>query len=179
MVRFISDLHLYDSCMFAWRPGVRTLIEYSDIVLRNWNETVSDDDVTIVVGDIGNCHRETLDVFREMRGTKVLVVGNHDMEWIDKIYESQIFAAIHKYLFNESFLITHIPKKCCTVFPTYRIHGHHHEYTSPSMFNAYNDYVFDVNRFNCCADLIGTRPRTLTELMMFKAILIEEGIAAN
>lgn len=175
-VRFISDLHLNDACMFGWRSIELSVRDYSDMIADNWNQTVSDNDMTIVVGDIGICCQNTIDVLHGLKGQKILVMGNHDVEWGNTLYEARIFENICRYILTQEILITHVPvegNEPSLQEIQYQVHGHHHEYNSLSMRSRLETYARDARRLNCCADLNGMRPRTLSELMMFKALLVE------
>ena len=80
---FTADLHL----------GHRNIIEYCQrpfagvdemdaALVDGWNETVSDDDEVIVLGDfaLGRL-ADTLAMTSLLRGRKVLLAGNHDRCW--------------------------------------------------------------------------------------------------
>lgn len=176
MVRFISDLHINDPCMFRWRADIGTVRDYSDKVIDKWNRVVTHSDVTILVGDIGVYCRDTVDVLGSLAGRKILVLGNHDMEWVKHIGEYSVFESIYSHILCSDYMIMHIPhrvKFSCRVVPTL-IHGHHHSYCGKEMDSAYEMYIRDPHRLNCSADLINHQPRTANELSMFKAMLEEE-----
>ncbi len=174
VTRFVSDLHLFDPCMYGWRSKTLTVRGYAELLTQNWNSTVSDDDVVIVAGDIGIPCPDTVRVLRGLTGRKILVRGNHDVEWGIQLYTANIFSSIQDWLILDDILVTHVPTTGEGVQSTYRIHGHHHTYEPLSMRSQMESYRRDANRFNCCIDLNGMRPRTLNELMMFKAMLMED-----
>lgn len=80
---FTADLHL----------GHRNIIDYSHrpyrdaddmnvALIERWNETVSDDDEVVVLGDFAMGRiAETLPLTALLHGRKVLLTGNHDRCW--------------------------------------------------------------------------------------------------
>jgi calcineurin-like phosphoesterase family protein len=48
-------------------------------IIKNWNETVKDEDTVYVIGDFSFCNKtKTQEVFNSLKGTKILIKGNHD-----------------------------------------------------------------------------------------------------
>lgn len=77
---YIADLHFghfnilrYDNRPFA------TANEMDNVLIKNWNRVVSDDDYVWLLGDI-SWHNETktINIFKQLKGHKMLVKGNHD-----------------------------------------------------------------------------------------------------
>ena len=172
-LRYISDLHLFDSYSLDWRPEFKTLDDFADNLIISWNEFTSNDDIVIIVGDIGyNCPK-THEVIRELKGNKVLVIGNHDREWGSALYCSDLFRGIHEYIYNNGIYVQHIPDEIdfnCQ----YYIHGHHHRYDVPGMQKKLESYVRDTYRLNCSCDLIHYSPKTLQQLIMEKEIILDK-----
>ncbi len=169
-VKYIADLHLFDTYSLDWRTG--TLESYAKQLTDIWNETVSPNDTVIVVGDIGfNCSK-TIEMIRNLKGEKVLVVGNHDILWYKTIQESFVFKAMYNYMHQDGVLIKHITRE--KPDNSYFIHGHHHTYMHPNMRQCLIDYARDTYRLNCAADLINNKPSTLQELILKKEILLDD-----
>ena len=76
----------------------KTAEEMNEILIKNWNNTVSDKDSIYVVGDFSLMgSKRTEEVLKNLRGKKYLVRGNHDkslnenmalkyFEWIKDYY---------------------------------------------------------------------------------------------
>lgn len=175
MIRHISDLHINDPAIFDWRPQFSTHEEMNDYLVERWNRKVTDDDdITIIAGDIGYCHPKTVSVLNQLNGRKILVKGNHDIEWGVALYNCGCFDGVFEFLTMKGILVAHIPDERLDSQKYYYIHGHHHRYDMLGMHKAYKEYVSHPLRLNCSADLLDFTPRTLNELIMSKEILIEK-----
>ena len=173
-VKYIGDTHLFDNYALEWRPQYTTMDDYADLLIRKWNERTSPDDTVIHVGDIGLYCKKTLEVMHELNGHLVLVLGNHDIEWGDKVYTCGLFQGVFRYITQKGLYICHKPD-AEVAKDTYYIHGHHHTYATLNMQVAWQSYIQDAYRLNCAADLIGNRPLTLNELIVCKEELILNG----
>lgn len=170
--RYISDPHLYDIQSIDWRPGFDNLDLYARFFLDTWNTFTDDDDVVLMVGDIGHFCQRTVEVLRRCKGVKILVVGNHDAEWGNNIYTCGIFSGVHYAIDYNGIHVQHIPE-ARQALNGYYIHGHHHRYDMPGMQAQLAAYVKDTCRLNCCADLNGHKPCTIQELILNKELNIE------
>ncbi|MBQ4522097.1 MAG: metallophosphoesterase [Lachnospiraceae bacterium] len=78
---YISDLHLFHeaSIRFDQRP-FQTLEEMHDVILKNWNATVTNADTVYILGDISLRGRsdDLIAFVAKLKGKKILVKGNHD-----------------------------------------------------------------------------------------------------
>ena len=112
---FISDLHL--NCQNKYEG--RTL-EYDKILKENWNNTVTNGDTVYILGDIGkeggNKEMEYLcEVISTLKGKKVLIQGNHDVDKDARI--NQLFVEICDYKeitdnyngLNHKLVLNHCP----------------------------------------------------------------------
>ena len=171
-IRYIADTHLYDNYSWEWRTKYDGFDAYAEDLIRKWNETVrNDDDLTIHVGDIGTYCPRTLEVLRELRGRKALILGNHDINWEDKVYTCGIFQGVYSIFRMDNLVLCHNPDTQ-HLDNEYLIHGHHHGYDTFNMQKALIAYLQDTYRLNCAADLIGNRPLTLNELIICKEDMI-------
>lgn len=171
-IKYIADLHLYDIDSLDWRPNIGDLDQYAILLLDEWNAFTEPDDIIIIVGDIGHFCPRTVEVLKRLKGMKVLIKGNHDIIWGSELYSCGVFKGIYDNLVDTDLYVAHIPDNLPQQYK-YRIHGHHHRYDMPGMNKVLKQYVADTYRYNCAADLIGNRPRTLQELATQKEILIE------
>ena len=91
----LSDLHLTFQCDKPMDVFGEHWDDYEKRILDDWNSKVGDDDVGIIAGDISWAMRmsETQKDFEfigKLRGTKIIVRGNHDYWWstITKVREN-------------------------------------------------------------------------------------------
>lgn len=174
-IRYIADLHLHDIYAWDWRKQYDNNFDiFNTRLIDNWNARCVDEDITIIAGDVGTCCDATFDVLKELKGNKVLVIGNHDIVWGDNLYRRDLFAGTHEYIERNGVYVQHSPK-IPDIYRTrnnYFVHGHHHTYDTLKMQLARREYFNDVCRLNCAADLIGLTPRTLSELIVIKEQLM-------
>ena len=77
---FISDLHFghYNIVRYDNRP-YNSVEEMDKALIDNWNSVVSKEDVVWILGDISWYNDEkTAEIFKQLKGIKVLIKGNHD-----------------------------------------------------------------------------------------------------
>lgn len=77
---FTSDLHLGHARIIelCGRP-FKDVDEMNRVLVDNWNDTVRDTDVVYILGDlVMGKFAETIDLVAELKGTKLLIPGNHD-----------------------------------------------------------------------------------------------------
>lgn len=178
--KYIADLHLYDAYSEGWRNHLKLGLDgYAMLLIREWNSSVDDDDVVIIAGDIGKCCPMSMDVLKRLKGIKILVVGNHDLQWGQLLRDSTLFKGTHEFINNSGIFVSHKPDVVKPNECVYHIHGHHHQYDVPSMQSTLNQYARDTYRYNCASDLIGHKPRTLQELMLQKELLLEKCRSTN
>lgn len=180
VTRYIADLHLYDAYSEGWRSHLKLGLDgYAMLLLREWNTSVDDDDIIVLAGDLGKCCPMSVEVIKRLRGTKILVVGNHDLPWGSLLYDNTLFAGTHEVINQNGIFVTHKPDVQKPNGCLYHIHGHHHQYDVPNMQSTLKQYARDTYRYNCASDLIGHKPRTLQELMLQKELLLERYRSIN
>lgn len=174
-VRYCSDSHLHDVVSLDWRNNM-DVNDYAQMLIHNWNESTASDDTVYFVGDIGRLCPLSVDVLHQLKGNKILVIGNHDAEWLEYPETHKIFVECFTAVRQDNVLILHDPADV----PAYDldgvdfiIHGHHHQYDSNNMRAELLAYARDVHRYNCCLDLNKNKPCTIQELMTNKAVLLD------
>lgn len=170
-VRYIADTHLYDPASSLWRAEYGGLDAYAENLICNWNNCTDVDDIVFHLGDVGEQCELTYSVLRRLKGNKVLILGNHDVEHGYVKWPSDIFQGVYHELTHSGVHMVHKPSSMpdgCI----YLIHGHHHTYSGIMMHNELNKYQQDTYRLNCAADLIGNTPRTLRELIINKETML-------
>lgn len=110
----IADLHLSlgtDKPMDVFQGWQ----DYTDRILKNWNNIVKAEDTVVVAGDISwamkleECYNDFDFINNKLNGNKILLKGNHDYWWgtkkkIDNYLSDNGFDKI-KILFNNSYKI--------------------------------------------------------------------------
>lgn len=82
----ISDLHISTNTNKPMDIFGGNWIGYMDKIKSDWREKVSDDDVVLIGGDISWAMsieeaKKDIESIAELKGTKVLIKGNHDYWW--------------------------------------------------------------------------------------------------
>lgn len=140
---FTADLHLYDKDIAKYR-GFNSVQEYHDLLIKNWNNIVANDDLVYIIGDIsiengmGACQMLALGY----NGHKVLVPGNHDdantLTYFRMAPGHEVMSYPVYYSWQNKYLLSHIPvhpNELDTFNYTGNIHGHNHK---PMPNNGYN-----------------------------------------
>jgi calcineurin-like phosphoesterase family protein len=133
---FISDAHyghanIIDYCS---RP-FRTVEEMDRTMIDQWNGVVTEEDEVFFVGDFSFCGAErSIEILNELRGTKHLILGNHDyIRGKVKPFLKHHFASIEssRSLFIEpvgrTVNLCHYPSFGPKA-PQILVHGHSHNY---------------------------------------------------
>lgn len=76
---YSSDQHFYHANIirFCDRP-FSSVEEMNEILIKNWNDIVKEDDEVIVVGDFSMAFRSVEIFTKRLSGRKILIAGNHD-----------------------------------------------------------------------------------------------------
>lgn len=77
---FTSDTHFGHARIIDLVPRpFKDVAEMNEILVKNWNETVSPEDTVFHLGDVAlGPIRDSLEHIRRLNGRKILVIGNHD-----------------------------------------------------------------------------------------------------
>jgi calcineurin-like phosphoesterase family protein len=97
MNRYISDLHI--GCINKFDN--RTL-EVDQIIINHWNSVVHNNDTTYILGDIGKLGNNkdnayVCSIISQLRGKKILIIGNHDEKELKDNRIKQLFTEIYDY----------------------------------------------------------------------------------
>ena len=166
-VWLISDTHFLHKNIIKYcnRPE-----NHDDVMIKNWNDTVNETDLIIHLGDISaglskvmNGEGVLIDIFKELKGTKVLIRGNHDHFEDDWYIKNLGFTSVTDYLSIDGFFLCHYPlittkyssdkeiqtikflkeefkKSGCHTL----IHGHSHQ----TIFDGKINVAVDLNNFS-------------------------------
>lgn len=128
-VFFIADTHFSDSniIMYENRP-FSSANDMDSILVKNWNDTVSENDTVFFLGDFSFCNKEkTAEICHSLNGEKFLVMGNHDTENEHFYYECG-FSGVSRYpiIYSNFWILSHEPLYINRNMPYANIFGHVH-----------------------------------------------------
>lgn len=98
-------------------------------LISNWNSVVGKNDEVIVVGDFALMSKDNIiDIGRQLKGRKTLILGNHEGASLKTYYEAG-FELISKYpiVINNFAIVSHTPLPISTNSPYVNIFAHVHD----------------------------------------------------
>lgn len=158
-----SDLHLNHNKDFVYKErGFNSIAEHNEAIVRNWNTTVSDNDIVYVLGDsmLNDDDTTVSKYLKQLRGHIFYIIGNHDTARRLRIYESIGWKCLgyahtiqHK---KQSFYLSHYPTLCGNYDEdrplnkqVINICGHTHTKNPFDDFNKGLIYHVDMDAHNC------------------------------
>lgn len=156
-VFIISDTHFGHSRIIQYcnRPFA-SVEEMDETMIKNWNETVTNNDVVLHLGDFGLGKKEYIaSIVKRLNGKKILVMGNHDT-WSEQTYRDMGFNMVSRFpiLYNDWYLCSHAPLQMFQNVPYKNCFGHVHN--DPVYQNTPNAECY-------CVERTGYRPVLLFE----------------
>ncbi|HHT98039.1 MAG TPA: phosphoesterase [Clostridiales bacterium] len=126
---FIADMHFGDANIILYenRPYAN-IHEMRELMLSNWNTTVSSDDEVFVVGDFINFKgtKNPEEILSRLNGKINLIVGNHDKGY-EEFYRNNGVNVIEYSIIYETFwIISHKPMYMNDNMPYVNIFAHVH-----------------------------------------------------
>lgn len=168
MIFFTSDTHFgHDNVIgFCNRPFASTE-EMNEVMIRNWNESVTGADTVYILGDMFFRCNDAEDILKRLKGKKRLIVGNHDGSWMTKFDYERYFVSIDKFLETtdgqHAMTLCHYPLLSWKhAKRTYMIHGHIHNDTQSDFYPL---IAARGNVLNAGVDINGFRPVTFDEML--------------
>lgn len=124
----ISDLHFGHTNILKFSGPLRggtTSKEHDEWLITQWNSVVTKQDLVYVLGDVA-FNKEALKNIKRLKGTKHLILGNHDIEHIPLYseYFNKIYG-LHRY--RGVFWMSHCPIHPQELRGLFNIHGHTHQ----------------------------------------------------
>ena len=144
-----------------------TIEEMNEALIEKWNAKVSGSDTVYIVGDIFFRCSDPEPILSRLKGKKILIIGNHDSSWMDKIDLQKYFVEIadFKVITNGKYAITlcHYPLLTWKhQRKSYMIHGHIHADTTDDFFPL---ICCREKVLNAGMDINGFEPVTFEELL--------------
>lgn len=103
---------------------------FTELILKNWEQVTDEDTITIHLGDVIFSNASELgDMLKRIKGTKILVMGNHDLNresWYMSKGFSQVVDSFGMHVDGVGdVLFTHIPRPKDSHYAL-NVHGHFH-----------------------------------------------------
>lgn len=115
---FTSDIHLFHVNILKFESVSRpfeTLDEMHNVIIERWNDKVAANDEVFILGDVSfGKLGATVDVLNKLKGTKTLVLGNHDIklkkeqEFID-CFKGGVFDLLERKFNGKYYIMCHYP----------------------------------------------------------------------
>lgn len=175
MEYFISDLHFGSNNILKSRSMFNCTKEMDQYLIERWNNKVMHDDTVYIIGDLGGSYSCDLEsIIKELRGNKILILGNHDTQWLNMAHISydKYFVEIREYteidIGSYHLVLCHYPllewpgsRKSQT--ETYMLHGHIHD----RIGNTYAIIKEHLPKLlNCCPEINNYQPSSVAELII-------------
>lgn len=183
MIYFISDLHFGHKNILKYdnRPFF-TITEHDNTIIQNWNDTVNDKDTVYILGDVSwRGKNETLELLKQLNGTKILVAGNHDGVIIKNKELSKQFEDIISYkeirICDKKLCLCHYPIPFFNgrLKGDYHFYGHVHNSTIEykylnTLINEMKKNGEHTNMYNvgCMMPYMEYKPKTFNEIISIK-----------
>lgn len=159
----LADTHFSHENIIRYeeRP-FKNASEMDQFMIRKWNETVSDNDLVLHLGDVGIFRaKQAEEILKQLNGRKILILGNHDAfsktKWKNFGFDPQ------EYYFYKDYLLTHkpqneVPLKIAVENELIKgnIHGHTH-----SKNQHLNKGLYKC----CCVEFLGYKPILFDEFI--------------
>lgn len=174
MKYYISDYHIghLNALKFDSRP-FETLDEMNETIIRNWNNTVGGDDEVYILGDYAWKNGAGVEVLKQLKGQKYLILGNHDrvnaelkkeFEWIK---EMETIKDGDKYVVLCHYPIAHWRS---ADYGYIHLYGHIHQGRDLRPFEEYvskmreRNIPYECYNVGCMLPYMNYTPRTLEEI---------------
>jgi len=154
---YISDMHFYHKNIIRLcdRP-FKSIEDMHETLIKNWNNKVTDSDTVYILGDVSfGSEIETDRIIKLLKGTKILIKGNHDK------YISKEISRVHQYLkINDNgkqVILFH--------YPIFEWDGFYRD--SIHLYGHVHNNVLNMakNSYNVSCDILGWTPRSLMEII--------------
>ena len=187
MKYYISDLHLFHEAALGFdeRPFDSMELMHNSIY-QSWNRKVTNGDTVYILGDIAFSKgtKEPAEYLRQLRGTKIIIVGNHDYDISKnraKYLKSKLVEGIYDYLEikdtlngeSKKLVLSHYPMVEWNGFFRGSIHLYGHIHNNVDN-NAYHIMKNIANAYNVGADILNFTPQTLENVISFNKKFVNE-----
>lgn len=179
---YISDLHFGHQNILSFDSRPFADIEtHDDTIIENWNNVVGIDDTVYILGDISwHNSTKTIEILKQLNGSKVLIKGNHDHKLLKnpKLRDQFVEIMDYKEIIDDNgngLVLCHYP---IIAFRNHyyggwwHFYGHVHstwewEVVENAVCNSVESSGKSLNMVNvgCMMPWIDYTPRTFTEIV--------------
>lgn len=98
-----SDFHWGHANIMTFCPTTRTrygsVANMNESMIQEWNSVVGKDDTVYMLGDIAFMSGyDASKIVNQLNGTKILIIGNHDIKQLKDVHFYNAFKEVHHYL---------------------------------------------------------------------------------
>ena len=167
-IYLIADPHFNHKNIIKYcdRP-FSSVDEMNQVLIKNWNNTVKKEDRIFVLGDFCLSGKDKIiEIGRQLKGRKTLILGNHDSASIKTYYEAG-FEMVSKYpIFLKGFLLSHEPIPDCRFI---NIHGHIHNKSIEEIDYLYLDKMPELKElyYNVGVDTNNFKPVSFKDIRKY------------
>lgn len=166
MFYYVSDLHFgHKNILEMCKRPFSSIEEMDERLVENWNKRVKKNDKVYILGDLIYKSTTPPEAYLErLKGEKVLILGNHDKWWVDKVDLTKYFS----FVMRLDVINTGKGKATLCHFPMmdfegrYLIHGHIHANTDMDYWSVLKN---SDRTLNAGVDVNGFQPVTFDELL--------------
>ena len=166
MIFYTSDMHLGDERILRLSCRPFASVEEMDAALiRNWNQTVSEEDTVYILGDLAY-NDEAAQKVRKLKGRKALLLGNHDAGLT--LETLNCFERVDKIMTitdgGYSVCLCHYPLLSYenSIYGGYHLFGHLHNNEKDLAYAIMENFPRSLP---CGVDVNGFTPKTLAQLI--------------
>lgn len=123
-----ADWHLGHKNILKYRPEFSSIEEHDNTLFENYLSTILKRDTVYFQGDI-IFNRSYLEQVKELPGHKVLVLGNHDTDFLRAEEFFGVFQKIVALTTKKHAWLSHAPIHPDELRGKFNIHGHVHRQT--------------------------------------------------
>lgn len=149
-VYFIGCPHVGHRNIAKYRPFVKDADDNTRQFLEQWTKQIKKNDVVYVMGDAA-FNYESLALFSNLAGRKILIKGNHD-DLVNTRDQLEVFEEVYSMLKYKGMWLTHCPMHPDELRGKINIHAHVHEQTVMKGWGPWRKP--DPRYVNTCVDVI-------------------------
>lgn len=125
----ISDTHFgHENIIRYCNRPFNSVEEMDQIMFKRWNETVSNNDIVIHLGDFSFYGKDkTRELIQKLNGKKILIMGNHD-NYSEQFYRDAGFHTVSRFpiIYDNFYMLSHAPLQLSETTPYANFYGHVH-----------------------------------------------------
>lgn len=148
-LKVTGDTHFFDENIKKMEPArhcFKTVEQMNNVIIKAWNDKVTDSDECLVLGDfISSTNEEEIKyILNALHGKITLVAGNHDIVNLDilKKFPEKITVSKYPIIIDDFWLCSHEPMYVSEAMPYANVFAHVH---SNPMYKTVSQRSFCVS----------------------------------